>query len=64
MTDNAEGIVSDRMRLAVFDCQLDSIIVCPSCCGYGYTECVAYYYGRAECSECGGSGVLGNNEDQ
>lgn len=33
-------------------------ITCPSCYGYGYTECVAYYYGRAECCMCGGMGIL------
>lgn len=34
---------------------------CKECHGYGYTECVAYYYGRAECSSCDGSGyVLGS----
>ena len=34
---------------------------CPDCHGYGYTECVAYYYGRSECPSCGGCGVVKEN---
>ena len=37
-------------------------VKCPDCNGTGRHECVAYYYGVAECSTCDASGyVLGNS---
>ncbi len=31
---------------------------CKYCHGCGYQESAAYYYGRAECSFCGGIGIV------
>lgn len=31
---------------------------CSSCKGYGYEESSVYYYGRAECGNCGGIGIV------
>jgi hypothetical protein len=31
-------------------------MTCPACYGFGYQEHPAYYYGRAECSTCLGTG--------
>ena len=33
-------------------------MTCPNCHGRGYEDHPAYYFGRAECSMCKGSGVL------
>lgn len=33
-------------------------MTCPTCHGCGYDESPHYYYGRAECPECKGSGRI------